>query len=305
MEEENFKKVMNEFYIFKQRLINKIKGDYTIFSEEECYIIDETWNNRLEKCFTQYETTKEKNGSNYLLEYIPLINKGPEIIPNFKTIIVYIYKNNKFEIFSKSLFDYLYTINDLNNCNYAKYYAGNNKLIIEFQGKDGDKALLLIDPLGKDEIKKKSFIILINNKEKERKLLLYKDLINLKNINEIFENKNYNNNYNNNVISFEQYIIKQRTLNIKKDSKKDMLKVLISIFYYEKASDINENIFNVDQQYYLINPEWLKSFKEHFNYQNLYNLLIKDKKYNNLKFNQLQSQIDNIINAYICSFKYY
>jgi len=35
-----------------------------------------------------------------------------------------------------------------------------------------------------------------------RKLLLYKDLINLKNINEIFENKNYNNN----IIPFEKYI---------------------------------------------------------------------------------------------------
>ena len=83
-----------------------------------------------------------------------MINEGPEIIPNFTKIISHIFNNNKFEIFSKSLFDYLYTINDLNNCNYAKYYAGNNKLIIEFQGKNEDKALLLIDPYSKDEIKK-------------------------------------------------------------------------------------------------------------------------------------------------------
>jgi len=298
MEEENFKKVMNVFYGFKQRLINKIKYDYITSNEEECYIINETWNNKLEKCLNQYETIKEKNSLNYLLQNNPMINKAPEIIPNFTTIISYIYNNNKFELFSKSLLDYSYTINDLNNYNYAKYYAGNNKLIIEFQGNDEDKALLLINPLGKDEIKKKSFIILINNKEKERKLLLYKDLINLKNINEIFENINYNNS----VIPFENYInnnVKQRTLNIKRDFKKDILKALISIYYYEKPSDINENVFFVDQQYYIINPEWLKAFKEYYNYQNLYNLLIKDKNYNNLKFNQLQSQIDNIINKYI------
>jgi len=152
--------------------------------------------------------------------------------------------------------------------------------------------------LNKDEIKKNSFIILINNEEKERKLLLYKDLINLKNINEIFENINYNNS----VIPFEKYMnnnIKKRTLNFKKDFKKDILKVLISIFYYEKPSDINENIYNIDQQYYLINPDWLKEFKKYYNYQNLYKLIIKDQKYNYLKFNQLKSQIDNIINFYI------
>ena len=127
--------------------------------------------------------------------------------------------------------------------------------------------------------------------------MLYKDLINLENINEIRENKNYNNR----VIHFEKYInnnIKQRTLNIKRDFKKDILKILIYIFYYEKPSDINENTFNEDQQYYLINPDWLKAFKQYYNYQKLKNLLIKDKKYNNLKFNQLQLQIDNFINVH-------
>ena len=157
MEEENFKKVMNVLYGFKQRLINKIKSDYITSNEEECYIINETWYNKLEKCFNQYETIKEKNSLNYLLQNNPMINEAPEIIPNFTTIISYIYNNNQFEIFSKSLFDYLYTIDDLNNCNYAKYFAGNNKLIIEFQGKDEDRALLLIAPLSKDEIKKKFF----------------------------------------------------------------------------------------------------------------------------------------------------
>ena len=298
MEEENFKKVMKDFYSFKQRLINKIKGDYVPSNEEECYIINETWNSKLDKCFNQFKTFNDKTSSNHLLQNNPLINERPEIIPNFMKIIFYINNNNKFEIFSKSLFDYLYTINDLNNCNYAKYYAGNNKLIIEFQGKDEDKALLLIDPLGKDEIKKKSFIILINNEEKEGKLLLYKDLINLENINEIVEN----NTYNNSIIPFEKYISnnnKQRTFNIKKEFKKDILKVLIYTFYYEKSPYKIEKFLNGDQQYYLINYEWLKAFKEYFNYQSLHKLLIKDQKYNNLKFNQLQSQYDKIINTYI------
>ena len=154
MEEENFKNAMNIFYGFKQRLINKIKGDYITSNEEECYIINETWYNKLEKCFNQYETIKEKNSLNYLLQNNPMINEAPEIIPNIAKIISYIYNNNKFEIFSKSLLDYLYTINDLNNCNYDKYYAGNNKLIIEFKGKKEDKALLLMIHWVKMKLKK-------------------------------------------------------------------------------------------------------------------------------------------------------
>jgi len=75
-----------------------------------------------------------------------LINEEPEIIPNFTKMLFYINSNNKFEIFSKSLFDYfidfyskINNINSLNNCNYAKYYAGNNRLIIEFKRKDEDR----------------------------------------------------------------------------------------------------------------------------------------------------------------------
>ena len=94
-------------------------------------------------------------------------------------------------------------------------------------------------------------------------------MINLKIINEIFENVKYNRN----IIPFEKYA----DFN---NFKRDILKILISIFYYEKPSDKNENIFNVYQQYYLISPEWLKEFKEFYNYQNLYELLIKDNLYN-------------------------
>ena len=67
MEEETFKKVMNGFYSFKQRLINKIKGEYAQSNEEECHIINENWNDKLEKCFNEYKTFKDKISSNYLL----------------------------------------------------------------------------------------------------------------------------------------------------------------------------------------------------------------------------------------------
>jgi len=154
--------------------------------------------------------------------------------------------------------------------------------------------LLLIDPLGKDDIKKKSFIIIINYKDEVRKILLYKDLFNLKNINEIYINDI------NNVIPLEKYNnnIKQKIVNINNNLKRDILKILIYIFYYEKSSNKKDNTFNKYQQYYLINLEWLKAFKEFYNYQQLYTLLKKDKRYNNLKLYHTQ-QIENIVKEYM------
>ena len=296
MDEGNFNIVMREFYRFKQKLISKIKGNIDnnkLLSWEDCYIINENWNNKLEKCFIQYKAIEEQNKLNTLLEYNLSINEVPEIIANFTKIISHINSNNKFKLFSKSLLEYLYSKNDLKNCNYAKYFTGNNKIIIEFQRKDEDKALLLIDPLGKDDIKKKSFIIIKNDKDVGGKALLYKDLFNLENIEEIYIN------YMNNVIPLEKYNnIKQKNLNNNNNFKRDILKILIYIFYYEKSSNKKDNIFNQYLQYYLINLEWLKAFKEFYNYQQLFTLLNKDKRYNYLKFYQSQ-QIENIIKEFI------
>ena len=302
MKAGDFNKVMNEFYSFKKRLIEKIKTNINkLLIGEDCYIVNEIWNNKLEKYFNQYKIIEERNKSNYLFELYNLINEEPEIIANSTTIISLINNNNKFKIIGKNLFKLLYNNKyDLTDCNYAKYYAGNNKLIIEFQGKNEDKALLLIHPLGIDNIKKNLFIIIINYKDEERKLLLYKNLINLKNINELNEYKKHNDN----VIPLDKYnnSIKQRKLINNNNFKRDILKILIYIFYYEKPTNEKDNIINIYLEYYLINLEWLKAFKEFYDYQNLYTLLKKDKKYNNLKFHLIESQIETIMNEYINKF---
>jgi len=106
MDEGNFNKVMKEFYSFKQKLISKIKSNINenkLLSGDDCYIIKENWNNKLEKCFIQYNTIEEQNKLNALLEYNLSINEIPEIIDNFEEIIPHINNNNKFKLFSKSL----------------------------------------------------------------------------------------------------------------------------------------------------------------------------------------------------------
>ena len=96
-------------------------------------------------------------------------------------------------------------------------------------------------------------------------------------------------------------LLKKKKEDISLQSKNDLLKIFISLFYYEKSllSDKKENIFNEYQNYYLINSEWLNQYKENYNYSKLYDLLKKnDKNYNKLYYHNLDKEINNIINFY-------
>ena len=109
MKDGDFNKVMNEFYSFKKRLIEKIKTNINkLLIGEDCYIVNEIWNNKLEKYFNQYKIIEERNKSYYLFELYNLINEEPEIIANSTTIISLINNNNKFKIIGKNLFKLLY-----------------------------------------------------------------------------------------------------------------------------------------------------------------------------------------------------
>ena len=66
----------------------------------------------------------------------------------------------------------LYPKKSLKNCINTKYYTGNSKIIIEFQGKNEDKSLL-IAPFDVDEIKKNNIFIILY-KDKDKRLLFYK-----------------------------------------------------------------------------------------------------------------------------------
>jgi len=61
-----------------------------------------------------------------------------------------------------------------------------------------------------------------------------------------------------------------------KKTKNDILYALISIYYYEQTLSFNNNkelIFNENQTYYFINPNWIINFKKTYNYQILSQIL--------------------------------
>jgi len=82
--------------------------------------------------------------------------------------------------------------------------------------------------------------------------------------------------------------------------KKELLKIFIYIFFYEKSlSENKENFFSDKKKYCLINPQWLTDFKEFYNYEKLSNLLNKNSKdISNVNYNNIDEAIDEIIKLY-------
>ena len=68
--------------------------------------------------------------------------------------------------------------------------------------------------------------------------------------------------------------------NLQETFEKDILRVLISIYYYEKTELKNkkENIFKENENYYLIKSNWIINLKKYYNYQILSKLLDNYKK---------------------------
>ena len=77
--------------------------------------------------------------------------------------------------------------------------------------------------------------------------------------------------------------------------QKEIIKVFIYIYYYEKALS-EKNIFVNKENYYLINPKWISDFKSYYSYNNVKKILESKEKINN---DLIDSEIDNVIDMII------
>ena len=77
--------------------------------------------------------------------------------------------------------------------------------------------------------------------------------------------------------------------------QKEIIKVFIYIYYYEKALS-EKNIFVNKENYYLINPNWISDFKSFYSYNNVKKILESKEKINN---DLIDSEIDNVIDMII------
>ena len=81
----------------------------------------------------------------------------------------------------------------------------------------------------------------------------------------------------------------------KENYKQDLLKLFIYIYFYEKALSEKNIFLKSQEEYYLINPDWLTKFKDFYSYHKFQEKLEMMK----LKFNYhiIDSNIENIISS--------
>ena len=276
MDEEDFNIIIKEYNSFKQKLSEDVKS--SSIKSGECYIIEDYWTEEFENSIKNYHENKNKIGkdySDYIPDYITNINY-------FSTIINYLQNDKKFEFVSKNLLYSSYEQDDLESDIIAKYFSGNNKLIIELKDDKDNKnnnSLLLIVPLNKNEIQKRAFII--SSKNGERNKTFYEPLIKKDKFNskpEKIENDIV-------IFPFEKY--------------SNILKLLAHFYFYEKALKKNDlSVFeeNENEDYYLINNDWVVNFKKYYDYKSLH-ISKKGEEINYSNLNQKFEYIYSTINA--------
>ena len=143
----------------------------------------------------------------------------PIFINDLYSIIEYINNKKNIKFISKKLLELIYNRNDLKEHHYIKYYAGNNTLIVEYE--NDNKAILFIDPLNQRQNKNINFILI----KDEQKDLLFKNILSSKN--------NILEQYLKNIMTFDAYLNKI----------KNIMKLFIYFYYYEKELKEKQEYF--------------------------------------------------------------
>ena len=275
MEEEDIILIENIFVDFKEKLSKDIDNTSISMKNKDCYLIEVPWYNKLTDCFEKYHDYKNNNEIDENTNFEDFLPKNdPQFINNFSSIISCLKNNKNMIIVSQEWIESIYEIDDLKEYNKIKYYAGNKKLIIKFENNSNNQALLIINPNNIIQKNNNIFIIDINEEKKGiQQLLSQENIIN----NEIYFDNNYN------IIPLVKYL--------------ELLKLLIYIHYYEKSLLNNkEDILKENEDYYLINPDWINNIKQYFeNYFKTLNT-IKARGYN-INYSNLKKWINGIISA--------
>ena len=176
----------SEYNKFRDDLSNQIKNVSISQDTDDCYLITETYDKKL----VEYLDKNEKNDNNNLL------NDKPDIINNLSEIIEHLKKDQSIKLISKKIIESIFSINNFKDEHAIKYYAGNNKIIMEYKDNKDNKALLMIIPKDekKDDIKKNIFIISLDNQDK-------KELLNA-----ILSSENNYDEKNDNIIPLDKFI---------------------------------------------------------------------------------------------------
>ena len=271
---------------FQKELINIIEN-HEIIARDDCFLIEK---NDWEKYIYNKINPNNQNNKNilYIQKKIP--------IENFSSAFTILKNHKKIKLVKKDLIAALYQGNNLRYFKSSKsfnYYCGNKKLLIEFNENYSCMALLILNPLDLIINNSKHLYVIAFRTLDHMKQKLYTNLLSQEiDLNhDILNNLEYNNIIITQINDYKNidgmYPIEEchniNSNNYFKDNS--LLTLFIYIFYYEKhLSNYKENTFDENESYFLINPKWLKYYKDFYNYKKLFEELkiISNNNNNNL-----------------------
>ena len=149
MDENSVLSSKDKYQLFKDELEKKTKDKHISLNNDLCYLIKESWikdftnfgNKQKASSFSKwYKNTYSKTNNDFLKRDIEFINDISSALDCIKV-------RDAFQLVKKNIIESLYkTSYGLRKNNYANFYTGNNKLIIEFKQKAEKYALLLDNP---------------------------------------------------------------------------------------------------------------------------------------------------------------
>ena len=223
MKQNELNLFLNSYLNFRNNLSKLIKDHKTNYFND-CYLIEESWVNILEKYKIIVYNQKE-----HLFSNITFPEKDPLFINDFASALNLIQNNKKFKLIDKSLIEYLYENNYLmlKNKSCVLTFCSNNKLIIDFQRQNEDKSLLIEEPINHINMKDNIYII-------RKNIQLYKFIL--------AEMKSIKfSDYEEYLIPLGRYINSSSNLNKNKyennnenKSLKNLIKFLVYLYYYDK-----------------------------------------------------------------------
>ena len=310
-EEELYNLIKEKYLSFNEKIRNEIQNNEFSYNKINCFLIDSSWENELANSILneeKYNILLSERKLDDSFNFLP--KQEPKFINEASVARNHLKNNNNIRLISRDIIKLVYPDYNLSNNNSINCYGGNNRLIIEFEENESNinNILLIINPIESILQNNNALIISLkvpnNNKEEFYGELLFMNLNlnlnedinkNLKGGNIIIDNSQIFNK--NNFTLGKNGLIRYNSQN----SIKNILSTFIYIFYFEKSlSLLEENVFNQNQNYYIINIEWLDKFKEYYDYDKIYNILKTQYDIRNIEinYNNFEGHIFTIQNLY-------
>lgn len=314
MDDVKYNCFKEQYNSFQESIEKKIKEQKLSYQINECFLINNSLVKQIKTKFNQYDKNKtsKRKKDDITQTVLILPNKESEIINNKSSAIQFFQKEYNLKLIAKNVLESLYD-SKLLMYNTINYFAGYNKLIIEYKEENSNNvnnSLLLINPFQLINNNYKSYIIAFKNAfnnsldlyqkilTKEINSYYYQlknnivdtkydnECINCDNISSLFEN--YNNLFNDKLL--------KRLESTEEKSKKKLILYEEYELIKKKLIEAETKLKNIEEESKIKINKIINEYKcqENQKEENL-RIILKEKENKIIEFNKdLEERINKI-----------